>query len=139
LRSHATSPHRTEWRRADGRHANPFGTDAIGVLIYADSGYMSAQVMRADRPAIDAAHPTGIDAAMASAFPGYVAYFGAYAIDDAGGLVTHRVLGSAMPAWVGREFARRFMIQGDTLTLRDDLTTSDGIAVDAATSWQRIR
>jgi hypothetical protein len=128
----------TEWRRADGRHANPFGQDAIGVLIYADSGYMSAQIMRDDRLAPDATQAAGIDAAMASGVPGYVAYFGAFAVDDAAGVVTHRVLGSAMPAWVGREFARRFMIQGDILTLRDDLTTSDGVAVDAATVWQRM-
>jgi hypothetical protein len=129
----------TEWKRADGRHANPFGRDAIGVLIYGDSGYMSAQIMRADRPAADPAQPSGIDTAMASAVPGYVAYFGAFAVDDAAAVVTHRVLGSAMPAWVGREFARRFMIQGDVLTLRDDLVAADGVAVDAATAWQRIR
>jgi hypothetical protein len=128
----------TEWRRADARHANPFGDGATGVLIYAPSGYMSAQIMRADRPAQDPVQPAGIDTAMASAVPGYVAYFGAFAIDDAKGVVTHRVIGSAMPAWVGREFARRFMIQGDILTLRDDLTTADGVAVDAATTWQRI-
>lgn len=128
----------TEWKRADGRHANPFGDEAVGVLIYDPSGYMSAQIMRGDRPA-PGASASGIDSAMASAVSGYVAYFGAYSVDEAAAVVSHRVIGSAMPAWVGLEFTRRFMIRDDILTLRDDLTTADGVAVAAATSWQRVR
>ena len=127
----------TEWRRADGRHANPFGEGANGILIYDAAGYMSAQIMRVDRPAGDPAQ-TGIDAAMASATPGYVAYFGAFTVDDTAGVVTHRVIGAAHPAWVGREFARRYSIEGDVLTLRDDLVAADGVSVDAATTWRRI-
>jgi hypothetical protein len=128
----------TEWKRADGRHANPFGDAAAGILIYAPSGYMSAQIMHADRPRPDPGNPTGIDAAMAAAFPGYVAYFGAFTIDNDARVVTHRVIGAAHPAWVGLEFARRFEIAGDMLTLRDDLITADGVGVAAATSWQRM-
>jgi hypothetical protein len=128
----------TEWRRADGRHANPFGEGATGILIYDAAGYMSAQIMRNDRPPGDTTH-AGIDSAMASATPGYVAYFGAFEVDDAAGVVTHRVIGAAHPAWVGREFGRRYSIESDVLTLRDDLVAADGVAVDAATTWQRIR
>jgi hypothetical protein len=127
----------TEWRRADGRHANPFGEGATGILIYDAAGYMSAQIMRSDRPSVDPAQ-AGIDSAMASATPGYVAYFGAFVVDEASGVVTHRVIGAAHPAWVGREFARRYSIEGDVLTLRDDLIAADGVAVDAATTWRRI-
>jgi len=127
----------TEWKRADGRHANPFGEGATGILMYGASGYMSAQIMRGGREAGGEA-AAGIDTAMASAAPGYVAYFGAYAVDDAAGTVTHRVVGAAHPSWVGLEFARRFTIDGDVLTLRDDLVASDGVAAAAATSWRRI-
>jgi hypothetical protein len=129
----------SEWKRADGRHANPFGDGAVGVLIYDASGYMSAQIMRADRAAPDPKQPAGIDVAMTSAVAGYVAYFGVYAADAAAGTVTHRVIGAAHPAWVGMEIMRRFVIEGDVLTLRDDLTTADGVPVAAATSWQRMR
>ncbi|MEX0750974.1 MAG: lipocalin-like domain-containing protein [Dehalococcoidia bacterium] len=128
----------TEWKRADGKHANPFGEGATGILIYDASGHMSAQIMRAGRPAPGAADRAGIDTAMASAVAGYVAYFGAFTIDDAEATVTHRLIGAAHPAWVGLEFVRRFEIAGDVLTLRDDLITADGVAVAAATSWQRI-
>lgn len=129
----------TEWKRADGTHANPFGEGATGILIYDASGYLSAQIMHAARPAADPGPPAGIDAAMAAAVPGYVAYFGAFAVDDVAGTVTHRVIGAAHPSWVGLEFARQFAIDGDVLTLRDSLTAADGVAVAAATSWRRIR
>jgi hypothetical protein len=128
----------TEWRRADGRHANPFGPGAVGILIYDAAGHLSAQVMRAGRPAPPPEAHAGIDTAMANAVPGYVAYFGAYSIDDGAGTVTHRVAGSAFPAWVGREVPRRFVIEGDRLTLADSVVAADGVAVEAATVWRRV-
>lgn len=128
----------TEWRRADGRHANPFGQGAAGILIYDAAGYMSAQIMHAERPPLPPDQPSGIDTAMASAVPGYVAYFGTFDVDDAAQQVIHHVIGAAYPAWVGLEFARGFRFEGETLTLIDDLVTADGVAVAASTTWRRV-
>jgi hypothetical protein len=125
----------TEWKSADGRHLNPWGEGAIGVLTYDASGNMSAHVMRSDRPAHPAGAPSGIDGAMAAAVAGYIAYFGTYEIE--GGVVAHTVIGASLPAWVGTVNRRRFLVEGDTLMLRDDLTTADGVAVAAATIWRR--
>ena len=125
----------TQWKRADGRHANPWGEGATGVLMYDGAGHMAAQVMRADRP-IDAAAQAGIDGAMAAGVPGYIAYFGSYEIR--GSVVEHAVAGASLPAWVGSTHRRRFTIDGDRLTLSDDVVTSDGVAVEAATTWQRV-
>lgn len=131
----------SEWKRADGKHANPFGAGAVGVLTYDAAGYMSAQIMRADRPAGPAVPPT-IDAAFAAAVPGFLAYFGTYEIDEAraeaAAVVTHTVIASSFPAWVGTQHHRRFAIHGDELTLSDDLMTSDGVAVAASTTWRRV-
>ena len=126
----------TEWKRADGRHTNPFGSEAVGVLTYDASGNMAAQIMRAERPMVEGAH-AGIESAMASAYPGYVAYFGTYEL-DADGVLQHHVVGSAFPTWVGADHARRYHIDDDTLTLMQDFTTADGVAVAASTTWQRI-
>ncbi len=125
----------SEWKRADGKHANPFGAGSVGVLTYDAGGYMSAQIMRADRPLGPDIAPT-IDAAFASAVPGYLAYFGTYEIS--GAIVSHTVIASSFPAWVGSQHHRRFEIDGDRLTLSDDLTTSDGVAVAASTTWRRV-
>ena len=128
----------TEWRRADGRHANPFGDGAVGVLTYDAAGYMAAQVMRAERPDVPADSGTGIDAAMSGGFAGYIAYFGTYEIDGAERVVRHRVIASAFPAWVGGENTRRFVVERDRLTLTDDVIASDGVAAVASTTWQRV-
>ena len=127
----------TEWRRADGRHGNPFGPNAVGVLMYDAAGNMSAQVMRADRPP-SPVEPAGIETAMMSAVAGYIAYFGTYEIDRANGVVRHDVVGSAFPAWVGGTHNRRFAIEGDRLTLSDSVVAADGTAVEASTVWERI-
>jgi hypothetical protein len=128
----------TEWRRADGRHANPFGEGAVGILTYDDAGFMSAQIMRASRPALAPDSPAGIETAMSSAVAGYVAYFGRYTIEPGAKRVDHEVIGSAFPAWVGTTHQRHFETDGETLTLRQDFTTVDGVAVAAATTWRRV-
>ncbi len=128
----------TEWRREDGRHGNPFGPNAVGVLTYDAAGNMSAQVMRADRAAAAADQPDGIETAMMSAFAGYIAYFGTYEVDEARSVVVHTVIGSAFPAWVGATPNRRFAIEGDRLTLSDSVTAADGTPVEASTAWQRV-
>ena len=97
---------------------------------------MAAQIMRAERPVVDGGH-SGIENAMASAFPGYVGYFGTYEI-DADDVLQHHVAGSAFPQWVGNEHARRYSVEGDRLTLMQDFVTADGVAVAASTTWQRI-
>jgi hypothetical protein len=127
----------SEWKRADGRHANPFGAGATGMLTYDAGGHMAAQIMRADRPPGPDGAPT-IDSAFAAAVPGFLAYFGTYEIDASRGVVTHTVIASSFPRWVGTQHHRRFAIDGDELTLRDDLLTSDGVAVAAATLWRRM-
>jgi hypothetical protein len=97
---------------------------------------MSVQIMRADRPPAPDITPT-IDAAFAAAVPGFLAYFGTYEINEQQGVVTHTVIASSFPPFVGTQHHRRFGVDRDQLTLRDDLTTSDGVAVAAATMWRR--
>ncbi len=131
----------TEWRRADGRHANPFGPGAVGILMYDAAGNMSAQVMRADQAhhaVLPDGQAGGIETAMASAVAGYIAYFGRYEIDGARGVVSHYVAGSAFPEWVGGTHERRFAVEGDRLTLSDSVTAADGTPTEASTTWHRL-
>ncbi|MDP9238159.1 MAG: lipocalin-like domain-containing protein [Chloroflexota bacterium] len=128
----------TEWKRADGKHANPFGANALGIVIYDGAGNMSAQVMHEGRTQPPATQPSGIDTAMASATPGYIAYFGTYAVDEAAWTIAHHVAGSAYPAWVGLDITRRFKIEGNRLTMSASVVTSDGVAAEAATIWERV-
>jgi hypothetical protein len=128
----------TGWKRADGRHANPFGDGATGVLMYDAAGYVAAQVMRAGRPQPPPDAHAGLDTAMAASHPGYIAYFGTYEVEASGEAVQHQVIGATMPAWVGATLRRRFRIEGDELTLTDDVVASDGVAVVASMTWRRV-
>lgn len=128
----------SEWRRADGRHGNPFGDAAVGILTYDAGGFMAAQIMRAGRPPVPSDVPATIDQAFASAVAGFLAYFGSYVVDDVAGIVTHTVIASSFPPWVGGQHNRRFRIEGETLVLSDDLVTADGVAVAASTTWRRV-
>ena len=128
----------TAWKRADGKHANPFGDGATGILTYDAAGYMAAQVMRAGRPQPAPDTHAGLDSAMAAAIPGYIAYFGTYEVAATGDVVHHTVIGATMPAWVGTTHNRRFTIAGGELTLVDDVIAADGVAVVASTTWRRV-
>jgi hypothetical protein len=75
---------------------------------------------------------------MAAAVAGYVAYFGDYEVDEGAGVVAHHVTGAAFPAWVGATYRRRFALEGDLLTLSDDVVAADGVPVAASTTWQRV-
>ena len=82
-----------ELRAIDGTLIEyPFGDDAQGFLIYTDDGYMSAQLMRRDRPLYD--HPSGAGGTTeqsAAAARGYLAYSGPFAVDEDNGTVRHHV------------------------------------------------
>src|SRR5690349_18546235 len=64
---------------------------SVGQIAYDAAGRMTAQLMRADRPA---AGRGASDAERVAALSGYIAYFGSYHIDAEKGIVYHHVEGS---------------------------------------------
>jgi Lipocalin-like domain len=80
----------------------PLGPDAEGLIMYTHDGYMSAQLMRPDRPDYDQPDTAGGTAAQhAAAAAGYLAYSGPYAVDEATGIVHHEVVVSPLANWLG--------------------------------------
>lgn len=93
----------------------------MGLLIYNARGYMSLQIMRANRPKIRGwSGPAGHEAATAeeaeAAYKGYRAYFGTYQVDEAARTITHRIEGSLSPNLVGTAHIELFKLSGDVLT-----------------------
>src|SRR5262245_25548119 len=79
-----------EMRSPDGRVQYPFGRDAIGSLIYAAAGRMSATIMAGERTPFGTAYRRGEGgAAKAAALETYLAYAGRYAF--LGDRVVHQV------------------------------------------------
>ncbi len=108
-----------EYRHANGQVVPLYGQDPQGLLVYAPSGHMAAQVMHPRRPATPASRDDpGALAAYHAIVAGYAAYFGTYTVDAEAGIVLHRVLGSLLPQWVGSLQVRHFEFAGQRLTLR---------------------
>jgi hypothetical protein len=86
----------------DGGVSTPLGPDPVGSIIYTPDGYMSAQLMRRDRPAYRRADiDGGTTEQTVAAASGYLAYSGPYTLDESTGAVYHHVGVSLLPNWLG--------------------------------------
>ena len=118
---------------------HPLGEDATGLIIYTNDGYMSAQLMSADRPLFDESNPIGgttrqtLDAAR-----GYLAYSGPFWVDESASVLHHDVRVSLLPNWLGVTQIRSAQLVDDrlTLSLRSAL---DGVERTSTLVWRRAQ
>jgi Lipocalin-like domain len=69
--------------------------------MYTNDGYMSAQLMRPERPAYDQPYTAGATTAQAAAAAaGYLSYSGPYDVDESTHVVHHHVAVSLLPNWL---------------------------------------
>src|SRR5271169_3705831 len=108
----------TEGDNHGGPVTYPLGPDALGLIMYTTDGYMSAQIMRSDRPAYDRPEtgggtPEQVEAAAA----GYLAYSGPFTVDEITGVLQHQPWVSLLPNWLNHNQIRHSRLEGDDLTL----------------------
>ena len=104
----------------DGRVTHPFGSDAVGFILYTADGCMSANIMAGGRTAFPESNPRrASDAVRARAFDGYFSYAGFWRLE--GGKVLHDVTVALNPAFVGVRQWRDPVLTRDT---RGTLTLS---------------
>ena len=92
----------------------------LGRVAYESGGEMTAHLMRKDEPKDN-----------------YLGYFGPFTIDAGKGTVTHHVIGSSNPSWIGSEQVRYYGVTDD----RDRLTLSlkAGGRVTQTLTWRRVK
>src|SRR5262245_44344199 len=119
-------------------HPDPaLGSDPVALLIYDRAGNFSAQFMKRDRSTVlpngpaDASNNT-------QARGGYDAYFGTYAVDDATGVVTQRLLGALSEANVGLVLSRKMTVRNQSLVIQLDTKAWDGTPVTRTLTWVRV-
>jgi hypothetical protein len=127
------------WRRlaSDGTTTFPLGQDARGLLVYTEDGAMSVHVAGANRPPTGSPDPLGGDqAARASAYSTYLAYWGTYELQpDA---IVHHIDASLYPAWTGERQARAYTHDAGHLVLRTPpMEEPDGSTVVNELAWTR--
>jgi hypothetical protein len=122
----------------DGTIEYPFGEEATGLLIYTLEGAMSGQVMRAGRASLPSGYRrSGAVDEVLAAFEGYIAYCGAYRVEEESSEVIHCVEASLFPNWVGTEQRRGYQFDAERLALSAE-GSRKGVTVSNRLIWQRI-
>lgn len=68
---------------ADGKQTFPFGEDAIGLIIYASDGTMSATISKNNRAKLDASNPRHVDdSTKADLYDSFFHYSGTWEVID---------------------------------------------------------
>jgi hypothetical protein len=108
-------------RDVDSGHTDhPLGTDPRGLIAYTPDGHMSVQLARAD-------------------MSDYIAYGGAFEVDEAQSTVRHDVAMSTMPELLVAPLFRHATCDGEQLVLAVTTTDDDGHATDSTLVWRRAR
>jgi hypothetical protein len=101
-----------------------FGPDPHGVIIYDRSGWMSVQIVTANRPTMTrpatrtAGETSPNDAQLKSkALDTYYAYFGTWEYDAATATITHHLKSSLLPYETGQDYRRQVEFHGTRLRL----------------------
>lgn len=124
-----------EVRSPSGELSHPYGNNFTGRLSYDADGHMTAQMMRRDQPKFASdiqANATPDE--MATAWRGYIGYFGTYTIDEKGRAVIHHIDGSWFPNQAGTSLTRYFTFQDGRLILE-----AESPAGRAKIVWERSR
>jgi hypothetical protein len=115
------------------------GAQPIGRLFYDASGHMALQMMRPGRPQAITEPPNPEDAKNARVVLGYDAYFGTFTVDEAAGTVTHHVESSLFPEDLGKNFTRRFRVNGDAFELSFTSPAGAGGAITRTLVFRRSK
>jgi len=128
-----------ESRESNGEVHFPYGQDPQGMLIYTAAGRMAVQLMQVNRPRFaigDSAKGTAGE--IKASFEGYLAYFGTYNLNPAGGFVVHQVERSLFPNWEGQGLKRFYKLPGNQLVLTTPPTVWGGGALVSELVWERV-
>ena len=142
----------------------PFGKDAQGLLVYTDSGRMSAILSKRDRAPLNAERMENAARApsqeKAAAFDSYLSYSGRYYVEQhelpdwegtfpdpekeernhmtRRGYVVHTVELSSVPNTIGNEHVRSVSLTGDQLVLTYNITPQSGVTRHYELTWRFV-
>ncbi|HVW15890.1 MAG TPA: lipocalin-like domain-containing protein [Mucilaginibacter sp.] len=120
------------------RRVDPIlGSDPLAILAYAKDRF-SAQFMKRDRTDVQAVQAPQAGQNNTAAMGGYDAYFGSYKVDERTGQVAHTLMGSIIASNVGLTVSRDLRVDGDTLIIQLETTSTGGEPIIRTLTWKRI-
>ena len=122
----------------DGAVSYPFSPDAIGLLVYTESGHMSVAFAEAGRPSFTSeSRFSATDDEAAAAYRSYASYFGTYDVGASPDTIVHNVVADLFPNASGSTRLRTVKLHNDTLTL--DVASSRQYSATATLIWSRAK
>ncbi len=102
-----------------GNKHYPFGTDALGYIMYDANGKMAVQIFRKDRkPFISQKFTSSSKDELVNIPQDYLAYCGNYEIDTENELVKHHIEGHLFPNEMSKTVARKYHFFDDKMSLK---------------------
>lgn len=128
----------SEFRTSSGEVIYPLGEDALGQAIFTESGYMSGQLMRQNRPFFASGNQaSGTPEEIKAALEGYVAYYGPCQVDVEKKTLTTDVEGSLYPNWVGGQQVRYYELTDRQLILKTSPIALGDEEIIGVLTWER--
>ena len=116
----------------------PLGPDAVGYILYTESGHMSVQIGAADRPPFASPDPLGGTVEeKGRAADTYIAYCGTYELFE--DRVVHHVEQAFFPNRIGMAMVRYYKLEGDRIDLTTPPLLIGGEEKVCTISWERVR
>jgi Lipocalin-like domain len=129
------------WRNVggDGSVVHPLGEEPVGYIFYNPDGYMSVEIMAAERTPYSVADAFGGTVEERSeAISTYLSYSGPFEVLSDRGAVIHHIEVCSYPNWVGNAQVRFARLEGDQLTLSTKPMMFQGVERSAELLWERV-
>ena len=124
---------------SDGSAVDPLGDKPVGYIFYNRDGYVSVEIMAADRAPYREADAFGGTAEERSqAISTYLSYSGPFEVLGDQHIVIHHIEVCSYPNWVGNAQVRFAKFDGDLLTLSTKPMTFQGVERTAELVWERV-
>ena len=116
---------------------NFFGDNPSGILMYDQSGYMNAQLMKPGRANFNSESlAEGTPEEIQQAYLSYAAYYGKF-YEKSPGEIIHIVEGSLFPNWIGHEEIRYGKLEGEYLILSTPPIKAQGKEIVFNVKWKK--
>jgi hypothetical protein len=124
---------------SDGSAVDPLGEQPVGYIFYNRDGYMSVEIMAADR--VPYREPDAFGGTLqerSEAISTYLSYSGPFEVVPGRDTVIHHIEVCSYPNWIGNAQVRRAALDGDLLTLSTKPMTFQGVERKAELVWERV-
>lgn len=129
----------SEMRTDAGEVFYPLGDECKGRIFFDDSGHLSAQLMRLDRPMFESNDLLqGTAEEIVEAYKGFVSFWGNYSFDPEVKELRYTIEGSLFPNWVGQENLRFYDFEENRVTYRTPQFPMGGHQTEGVLTWERI-